>query len=112
MYRLTLTKDNFDSVIKSHSIVVINFWATWCEPCKNFSLIYDEVAKQQDHAIFGSVNVDEEKALAEEFSIQSIPFVMLIKDQTIVYAESGVLTEAALSDLVDQAGVLDINGER
>lgn len=108
MSKMVLTKENFDAVVKNNPIVVIDFWADWCEPCKGFSEIFSEVAKLHDDKIFGEINVDDQKELAEEFAIINIPFVMVIKNRTIVYAESGALTETALSDLVDQAGVLDI----
>lgn len=108
MSHLTITKENFDTIVQNNPIVVLEFWAKWCEPCKDFSLVFDEVAKLHDDKVFGSVDVEEQKTLAEEFAIKNIPFVMVIKNKTIVYAESGSLTETALSDLVDQAALLDI----
>ena len=108
MSKFKLTKDNFDQVIKENSIIVIDFWADWCEPCKAFASVFDEVAKRHDDKFFATVNIEEESELREEFAIRSIPFVMILKDQTIVYAESGALTVSALSDLLDQADAVDL----
>ncbi len=101
-----VTADQFDSVLQSHPLIVIDFWATWCGPCKVFSKILEEVSSRYPEFFFASVDVDAEKTLAEEFSIRSVPFVMIIRDRVIVYAESGVLQTSALSELLDQAKTL------
>lgn len=98
-----LTADSFDQAIESHSLVVIDFWAQWCGPCKAFGNTLLEVSKDYSDIYFTSVNVEEEKTLAEEFAVRSIPFVMIIKNRTVIYAESGALSEKALRDLLNQA---------
>ncbi len=98
-----LTEDNFDDVIADNDIIVIDFWAKWCQPCVSFSKVMSSVAKTYPEVVFASVNIEEQKALAEEFEIRSIPFVMILKNQVIIYAEAGALTANVLQDLVDQA---------
>lgn len=104
----SLTTNSFDQVIESHPLVLIDFWAEWCGPCKVFGNTLMEIAKDYPDVYFASVNIEEEKALAEEFAIRSIPFVMIIKNRTIVYAESGSLSAQVLRELLDQAkGIQD-----
>lgn len=101
-----LTADNFDKTIESHDLLVIDFWAQWCGPCKVFGKIMEDVAKEYADVTFASVNIENEKALAEEFAVRSIPFVMIIRNRAVVYAESGLLSASALRELVDQAKAL------
>lgn len=98
-----LTADKFDQTIESHPLILIDFWAQWCGPCKAFGKTLLEITKDYPDIYFASVNVEEEKALAEEFAVRSIPFVMIIKNRTVIYAESGALPAKALRDLLDQA---------
>lgn len=100
---LELNATIFDQTIASHNLLVIDFWAQWCGPCKTFGKIMTEVAKDYTDVVFASVDVEKEKALAEEFAVRSIPFVMIIRDQVAVYAESGLLSAMALRELLDQA---------
>ncbi len=101
-----LTADNFDQAVESHDTLVIDFWASICAPCKIFSKVMQIVSKEYPDVFFASVNIEAEKELAEEFSVLSIPFVMIIKNRAIVYAESGVLSELALREMLDQAKAL------
>ena len=102
-----LTADNFDDTLASSPLVVVDFWATWCGPCKGFSEVLRQVASEYPDWLFTSVDVDKEKSLAEEFAVRSVPFVMIIRDRVVVYAESGALTKSALCDLLNQAKQLD-----
>jgi len=104
-----LTQNAFDSFLTDNNIVVIDFWATWCEPCKAFDPVFDEVAGSHSDVAFARVDVEKEKTLADEFEIRSVPFVMILKQRTVVYAESGALTKAGLIDLVEQARNVDVS---
>ncbi|HLB56337.1 MAG TPA: thioredoxin family protein [Coxiellaceae bacterium] len=101
-----LTAANFDVMVESNELLVIDFWAEWCGPCKAFSKIMTDVAKEYQDVVFASVNIENEKALAEEFAVRSIPFVMIIKKRAVVYADSGLLSAVSLRELLDQAKAL------
>lgn len=100
---LVMTKQNFDKIIAQYATVVIDFWAEWCIPCKSFAKIIEHVAPRYPEVIFGNVNIDEQKELAKEFSIISIPAVMIVRNRTVIYAESGKLEMTNLIDLLEQA---------
>ncbi len=100
---ITLTQQNFDEVIKTHDLVFVDFWAKWCMPCRALSQVIQEVAQRYPEVIFASVDIDEEKELGEEFLIKSVPSVMILRHQVVVYADSGSLTIANLIELLDQA---------
>jgi len=102
-----LTKENFDNVIADNEIVVIDFWAQWCQPCITFAKVMADVAVKHPQIVFAAINIEEEKSLAQEFEIRSIPFVMILKNQVIIYAESGSLTAKELEDLLRQASEAD-----
>lgn len=97
-----VTKKNFDKLLGQYEIVVIDFWAEWCLPCKSFVKIIEQVAPRYPDIIFGSVDIEEQKELAQEFSIISIPAVMIIRNRTVIFAESGKLEMSNLIDLLEQ----------
>lgn len=100
---LELTKSEFDKVIADNEIVIIDFWAEWCAPCRSFSSTFIQTAHKYRDVIFAKVDVEQEKELAEEFEIRSIPFLMILKNRAIVYAESGALTAPVFEQLVKDA---------
>lgn len=102
-----ITKDNFEDTIQNNPIVVLDFWAEWCGPCKAFSPIFHDVAGANMDVVFGSINVDQQPELSNLFEIRAVPFLMILKKGTIVFAESGTLPKSALQDLVNQAKELD-----
>jgi len=98
-----LNQENFDEIVDRHPVVLVDFWAKWCKPCRSFSQVIEQVAPRYPQVIFASVDIDEQKELAEEFAIKSVPAVMIIRNQTVVFAQSGALTAGNLAELLEQA---------
>lgn len=98
-----LTNKNFDQVIAENKLLFIDFWAEWCAPCKAFAKIIKKVAKDYPDITFGSINIDEQKELTEEFQIMSVPSVMILRDRVIVFAQTGTITDKVVRDLLEQA---------
>lgn len=99
---MTLTQENFDEALQKNPVIVVDFWAKWCMPCRSFSHVIMEAAKRFPEVMFGAVDIDEQKELANEFAIKSVPSVMIIRDQVVVYAEAGALTLGNMIDLLEQ----------
>ncbi len=102
-----VNNNNFDEIVERSDLLVVDFWATWCGPCKSFNDVILQVSKQFPEVLFGKVDIDQEPKLAEEFEIKSVPSVMIMRKRVIVFAESGALTGTALIDLLKQAKGLD-----
>ena len=103
-----LTTDQFDSTVTGNDIVVIDFWAPWCGPCRSFAPIFDQVAEANADVKFVKVNTDEEQALAGHFGIRSIPTLMIFREQVIVFQQAGALPKGALEDVLAQVRGLDM----
>ncbi len=93
-------------MVDQHNLLVIDFCADWCQPCKAFEKIMLNVQHDYPDVVFARANVEKEKALAEEFAVRTVPFVMIIKNRTALYAESGVLSQKDLKDMLDKAKIL------
>src|SRR3989338_6317295 len=104
---LELNEDNFDQIIHGNDLVVLDFWAEWCAPCKSFSKVIQKIEKEYPDVVFGSIDIDAEVGLAEEFQVQSVPLVMILRDAVVVYGEAGALAPGNLRDLIDQAKAID-----
>lgn len=94
---------NFDQLLSQNKLVILDFWAEWCGPCKSFSPVFKEHAALHPEILFGSVNVEEQRELAQEFDIRSIPFLMILKENTLIYGEAGALSAVAFEDLIQKA---------
>lgn len=104
---VALCTQDFDQTLASQDLLVIDFWAQWCGPCKTFHEVMSQVALEYPDVFFATVDIEKEKALAEEFVVRSVPFVMIIRNRVIVYAEAGLLSASALRELLDQAKALN-----
>ena len=108
MATTAITSENFESTVKSGGVLLLDWWAPWCGPCRAFGPIYERVAAKFPDITFGKVNTEEQPDLAGEFGISAIPTLMVIKDGTLVFRQAGMLPEAALVNLVEQAKKLDL----
>ncbi len=103
-----LTKDNFEEVVTGNDLVVIDFWAPWCGPCKGFAPVFETVSDKHPDAVFGKVNTDDEQELAGHFGIRSIPTLMVFREKVMLFSQPGALPAAGLESVVAQAKALDM----
>jgi len=108
MATVELTKENFEKVITESSMVIVDFWAPWCGPCRGFAPIYDKAAEAHQDVVFGKVNTDAEQELAGAFSIRSIPTLMVFRDKVVLFQQAGALPASALEQVISQTRSLDM----
>ena len=109
MPSLDLTADNFEQTVLDNEIVLVDFWASWCGPCRMFAPIYEEAAQANEDIVFGSVNTEEERGLSAAAQIQSIPTLMAFKKGTLVFSQAGALPAPALNELIGKVRELDVD---
>jgi thioredoxin len=103
-----LTQENFEQTVNDHAMVIIDFWAPWCGPCKGFAPVYEKAAESHPDVVFGKVNTDEQQELAGSFGIRSIPTLVVFREKVILFQQAGALPGNALEQVIAQAKALDM----
>ncbi|HSK24859.1 MAG TPA: thioredoxin domain-containing protein [Egicoccus sp.] len=109
MATMNLTAENFSDTLNDNDIVLLDFWAEWCGPCRTFGPIYEQVSEKHPDLVFGKVDTEAEQALAGEFGIRSIPTLAVIRDNVLLFSQAGVLPADALESLITQVRELDMD---
>ena len=112
MATLELTKENFQDVVDKNDFVIVDFWAPWCGPCRNFAPIYEAASENHTDVVFGKVNTEDQQDLAGYFQIRSIPTLMIFREKIVIFSQPGMLPANTFNDLVDRAKELDMEQVR
>jgi thioredoxin 1 len=109
MATVDLTKENFEQVVTGNDVVIVDFWAPWCAPCRAFAPTFEQASEEHADVVFAKVNTEEEQEVAGAFNIRSIPTLMVFREKVILYSEAGSLPAAALEQVITQAKGIDMS---
>ena len=108
MATVELTKDNFEQTVNENPMVIVDFWAPWCGPCRGFAPVYEKASETHKDVVFAKVNTDEQQELAGAFQIRSIPTLMVFREKVILFQQAGALPGQALEQVITQAKTVDM----
>ena len=112
MATVELTSENFESAVAGGGLVLVDFWAAWCGPCRMFAPVFERASERHPDAVFGKVDTEAQPGLAAGFGISSIPTLMIIRDKVVLYAQPGALPEQPLEQLITKAREIDMEEVR
>lgn len=112
MATIELTDTSFAETINSAAMLIVDFWAPWCGPCRSFAPVYEQMSEKYPGIVFAKVNTEQEQALAGHFQIRSIPTLMIFREQIIIFMQPGALPGAALEQIIEKANTLDMDQVR
>jgi thioredoxin len=112
MATIELTEENFNQTVEDSGILFVDFWASWCGPCRQFAPVYEAASEANPDLVFGSINTEEQRRLASAADVTSIPTLMAFRDGILVYAQPGALPPAALDQIISAVRGLDMDDVR